>query len=124
MDYLNLLDVFMSATGYGIVSFDALNKMSEQDRKAFMEIGRRVSLELGKATKNERVKLIQAMKKAGVTVVPFPEEERAKWAELTAVKVLIPNWLEAEEKAGRGEAARGMMKCYLEKFGLNHMMPK
>uniref|UniRef100_A0A7V3J9S9 C4-dicarboxylate ABC transporter substrate-binding protein n=1 Tax=candidate division CPR3 bacterium TaxID=2268181 RepID=A0A7V3J9S9_UNCC3 len=122
--YLNLLNACMIGCGYGIVSFSALNKMSEKDRKVFMEIGRRFSLEYGKAVKNERLTDIQAMKDKGMILIPFSEEERKKWAELPEIKALIPNWLAQEEKAGRGEAAWGMMKIFLEKFELSHLMPQ
>lgn len=122
--YLNLIDACMIGCGYGIVSFAALNKMSEKDRKAFMDIGRRVSLEFGKAVKANRTGDIQAMKDKGMILVPFPEEERKKWAELPALKALIPEWLEVEKKAGRGDEAWGMMKIFLGKFELSHMMPK
>ncbi len=122
--YLNLLDVTMIGCCYGIVSFNALNKMSEQDRKTFMEIGRRVSLELGKATRLERQDLIGAMEKEGVELVSFPDEERQKWADLPQVRTFIPAWLETQEKAGRGKESRQMVELFLKKFDLTHLMPK
>lgn len=122
--YLNLINACMIGCGYGIVSFNSLNKMSEKDRIAFMEIGRKYSLAYGKAVKSQRTADIQYMKDKGMTLVPFPKEERERWADLPEIKALIVNWMQSENKAGRGEAAWGMMKIFLDKFELTHLMPK
>ena len=122
--YLNLLDSCMIAAAYGIVSQKAVDRMSENDRKSFFEIGRRVSLEYAEAMKKSKQDDIQAMKESGMTLIPFPEEEKTKWQENPKVKEMIPNWLEEQKKAGREESGRRVMKIFLQKFQLSHLMPE
>lgn len=122
--YLNLLNSSMCGCGYGIVSKAALAKMSDADRKVFMEIGRRVSLEYGAAVRDERQDNIKIMEEKGMTLVPFSQEEKERWADIPEVKAMIPAWLEEEKKEGRGEESRGYMKLFLEKMGMSHLMPK
>jgi len=121
--YLNLTNMSLGAA-YGIVSQRALNKMSEKDRKVFMEIGRKVSIEYAAAYAKERQENMQAMKTKGMTLIEFPSTELDKWAQLPEVKGMLSKWLATEEKAGRGEEARGMMKLFYEKFDMGHLMLK
>jgi len=122
--YLNLLDSCMIGCAYGIVSTDKIAKMSEQDRKKFFEIGRRVSIEYGEAQQRNKQSDIKAMEEKGMVLVPFPEKEKERWANLPELKSMIPNWLEQEEKAGRGKDAREVMEAFLRKFGIPELMPK
>jgi len=122
--YLNQWDSCMIAVAYGIVSKAALNKMSDQDRKKFMDIGRRVSIEYGDALRRSKESDIQLMIDKGMTLVPFPEKEKKRWAMLPKIKALIPEWLEKQEKAGRGKEAKEVMEAFLKKFQIGHLMPK
>ncbi len=103
------------------VSLAALKKMSEKDRKTFMDVGRRVSLEYGEALKAEREDYKSFMKSKGVKVIPFPAEERAKWAELPAIKALMKGWIDEQNKAGR--PGTEVMKTFLKTFEVPQWMP-
>ena len=103
------------------VSLAALNKMSEKDRKTFLEVGRRVSLEYAEALKREREDYKSFMKSKGVKVIPFPAEERAKWAEVPAVKALMKSWIDEQNKAGRPGSE--VMRTFLKTFEVPQWMP-
>ena len=123
-DYLNLIDSCMIGCAYGIVSNNALRRMSEQDRKVFMDIGRRVSIEYGKEVNKEKENDIQIMKDKGMKLIPFPEAEKKRWEQLKEIRALIPDWIQQQEKEGRGEEAREVMKLFLDKFELSYLMLK
>ncbi len=103
------------------VSLAALNKMPEKDRKTFMEVGRRVSLEYGEALKKEREVAKAFMKEKGVKILPFPAEEREKWAALPAVKGLLKNWIDEQNKAGR--PGTEVMRTFMKTFEIPEWMP-
>ena len=103
------------------VSLAALNKMSEKDRKTFLEVGRRVSLEYAETLKREREDYKSFMKSKGVKVIPFPAEERAKWAEVPAVKALMKSWIDEQNKAGRPGSE--VMRTFLKTFEVPQWMP-
>jgi len=103
------------------VSLSALKKMSEKDRKTFLEVGRRVSIEFGETLKKEREDYKSFMKSKGVKVLPFPAEERAKWGQVPAVKVLMKNWIDEQNKAGRPGSE--VMKTFLKTFEVPEWMP-
>lgn len=103
------------------VSLSTLGRMSEKDRKIFLEVGRRVSMEYGEVMKKEREDYKLFMKGKGVKILPFPAEERAKWAETPAVKALIKNWIEEQNKAGR--PGTEVMRDFLKIFEVPQWMP-
>ena len=103
------------------VSLAALKRMSDKDRQTFLEVGRRVSMEYAEALKKEREDYKSFMKSKGVKVLPFPAEERAKWAEMPAVKGLMKNWIDEQNKAGR--PGTEVMKTFLKTFEVPNWMP-
>jgi TRAP-type C4-dicarboxylate transport system substrate-binding protein len=118
--YVTDLDVF---GGYAFmnVSLSALRKMSEGDRKVFLQTGRKVSLELGEAQKKERQEYKTFVQGKGLKLFPFPAEERAKWADLPEVKALIKTWLDRQKAAGRPGAE--VMRTFLKTFEVPQSMP-
>jgi TRAP-type C4-dicarboxylate transport system substrate-binding protein len=118
--YVTDLDVF---GGYAFmnVSLSTLRKMSEGDRKLFLQIGRKMSLELGEAQKRERQEYKEFVQGKGLKLLPFPNEERTKWAELPEVKAMIKNWLDRQKAAGRPGSE--VMKTFLQTFGVPQWMP-
>lgn len=78
-----------------------VEKMSEKDRKAFFEVGRRVSIQFGDALKKEKDDIKVYLAKKGVKFFPFPAEERTKWANTSIVKGLVKKWVDEENAAGR-----------------------
>jgi len=103
------------------VSLAALKRMSDKDRQTFLEVGRRVSMEYAEALKKEREDYKSFMKSKGVKVLPFPAEERAKWAEMPAVKGLMKNWIDEQNKAGR--PGTEVMRTFLKIFEVPNWMP-
>jgi TRAP-type C4-dicarboxylate transport system substrate-binding protein len=103
------------------VSLSALKKMSEKDRKTFMEVGRRASIELGDAQMKEREDYKKFMIEKGTKLLPFSDEERKKWAEVPAVKALPKNWIERQNAAGR--AGTAVMRDFLTVFEVPQWMP-
>ena len=118
--YVIETDVFMQY-GFNNVSLSALRKMSEADRKIFLEVGRRVSIEFGEAMKKERDDYKVFMKGKGVKVSPLPAEEKGKWAEVPEVKALIKGWIDQQNAAGRPGSE--VMKTFLDTFGISKWMP-
>ena len=103
------------------VALATLAKMSEKDRKTFMDVGRRVSIEYGDAMKKEREEYKDFMKGKGLKILPFPEKEREKWAETPGVKGLMKDWIEEQNKAGR--PGTEVMKTFLKVFEIPQWMP-
>jgi TRAP-type C4-dicarboxylate transport system substrate-binding protein len=103
------------------VSMTTLKKMTENDRKVFMEVGRGVSLEFGEAQKNEREDYKKFMQQKGAKILPFPDAERQKWADLPAVKALPKNWIERQNAAGRPGTV--VMRKFLEVLEVPQWMP-
>ena len=118
--YVSDLDVF---GGYAFmnVSLSALGRMSESDRKLFLQTGRKISLELGEAQKKERADYKAFVQEKGLKLLPFPREERAKWAELPEVKGMIKAWLDRQKAAGRPGAE--VMRAFLKAFDVPEWMP-
>ncbi len=106
-----------------LVSLSALAKMSEQDRKTFLEVGRRVSLEYGEGLKKEKEDYKAFMRGKGLKILPFPAEERDKWAEVPAVKILFKNWIDEQNAAGRPGTV--VARTFLEtfEFEMSRFMP-
>jgi TRAP-type C4-dicarboxylate transport system substrate-binding protein len=115
------LNIFFGQ-GFINVSLSALRKMSEADRKVFLEVGRRVSIEYGDAMKKERENDMKVMAEKGMKVLPFPTAEREKWANLPEVKSLCKIWLDQQNAARR--AGTEVMKTALDVFGVPEWMPK
>ena len=113
-------DVFMQY-GFINVSLSALRKMAEADRKIFLEVGRRVSIEFGEAMKKERDDYKNFMKEKGVKIIPFPAEEKTKWADYPEVKGLIKGWIDQQNAAGR--KGTEVMKTALDVLGISKWMP-
>ena len=103
------------------VSLYALKKMSEKYRKTFLEVGRRVSIELGEAQKKEREDYKRFMQEKRTKILPFADEERRKWAEIPAVKALPKNWIERQNAAGR--AGTAVMRDFFAIFEVPQWMP-
>ncbi|MFH1673622.1 MAG: TRAP transporter substrate-binding protein DctP [Pseudomonadota bacterium] len=103
------------------VSLSALQKMSEKDRKTFLEVGRRSSLEFGERMKKERAEIKAFMIAKGIKVLPFPDEERDKWAANPEVNGLIKEWIDDQNKAGR--PGTEVMKTFLKVWGIEKWMP-
>lgn len=103
------------------VSLSTLKRMSEGDRKIFLEAGRKASIELGDAQKKEREDYKRFMQEKGVRLLPFPDEERKKWAELPAVKALPKDWIERQNAAGRPGTL--VMREFLNVFEVPQWMP-
>ena len=110
------LNVFVLAATH-TVSLAALNKIPGNDKEGFIEVGRRVSLEAGEASKREREACKQIVARAGVKITPFPSSEREKWANLPQVKNLIKDWMEEQNKAGR--PGTEVMNAFLRIFEVN-----
>jgi TRAP-type C4-dicarboxylate transport system substrate-binding protein len=118
-DYVVLLDVFSFLT-QGIVSMKKLDMMSDADRNAFLEIGRKYTLLYANAHNKQRDSLLDFYKDGGLEIVQFPRSEREKWAQIKAVKEIPKKWVQKQEKAGRpGEA---MMKVAIETMGLSDII--
>ena len=118
--YVVDMNVFM-LYAFNNISLAALNKMSEKDRKTFMDVGRRVSTEYSGVLKKEREDYKTFMASKGVKVLPFPAEEIKKWAELPGVKALMKNWIDEQNKAGR--AGTEVMRTFLKTFEVPEWMP-
>jgi TRAP-type C4-dicarboxylate transport system substrate-binding protein len=118
--YVVETDVFMQY-GFNNVSLAALRKMSEADRKIFLEVGRRVSIEFGEAMKKERDDYKNFMQGKGAKILPFPAEEKAKWADFPEVKALIKGWIDQQNAAGR--PGTEVMRTFLDNFGITQWMP-
>jgi len=103
------------------VSLATLKKMSEKDRKTFLQVGRRVSIELGDAQRKEREDYKKFMQDKGVKVLPFLDAERQKWADIPAVKALPKEWIERQNAAKRPGAK--VMREFLTIFEVPHWMP-
>jgi TRAP-type C4-dicarboxylate transport system substrate-binding protein len=114
------LDVF---GGYAFmnVSLSTLRKMSEGDRKVFLQTGRKVSLELGEAQKKERQEYKTFVQGKGLKLLPFAAEERAKWADLPEGRAMIKNWLDRQKAAGRPRAE--VMRTFFQVFEVPQWMP-
>jgi hypothetical protein len=61
------------------------------------------------------------MKGKGVKVLPFSAEERAKWAQMPAVKALMKEWIDEQNKAGRPGSE--VMRTFLKTFEVPDWMP-
>jgi TRAP-type C4-dicarboxylate transport system substrate-binding protein len=118
--YVIETNVFMQY-GFNTVSLAALGKMSEQDRKIFLEVGRRVSTEFAETMKNEREDYKAFMQGKGVKILPFPAQERERWAQVPAVKALIKDWIEEQNKAGRPGSE--VMRTFLKTIDRPQWMP-
>jgi TRAP-type C4-dicarboxylate transport system substrate-binding protein len=103
------------------VSLATLKKMSEKDRKTFLQVGRRVSIELGEAQKKEREDYKKFMQDKGVKILPFSDAEREKWANVPAVKALPKEWIERQIAAKRPGAK--VMRDFLTAFEVPQWMP-
>ncbi len=103
------------------VSLSTLAKMSEQDRKTFLEVGRKVSIDCADAYRKERDEYKVLMQGKGLKILSFPIEERSKWAEEPQVKVLIKKWIDDQTSAGR--PGKEVMSLFLKTFELPQMMP-
>ncbi len=103
------------------VSLTALKRMSEKDRKIFLEVGRSVSCDLGEAQKREREDYKKFMQEKGTKILPFPDEERKKWEDVPAVKALPKNWIDRQNAAGRPGVR--VMRTFLEVFEVPQWMP-
>ncbi len=79
------------------------------------------SMEYVEAMKKEREDYKAFMQGKGVKILPFPAEEREKWAELPEVKALIKNWIEEQNRAGR--PGTEVMKTFLNIFEVPQWMP-
>ena len=117
--YLNLLNVF-SIIAQGPVSIKKLDMMTDADRKAFMEVGRKYSLLYAKALNAERGKSLKFLKDAGLEIVKFPESERIKWAKLPRIQALPKQWVETQEKAGR--PGKEVMKMAIDIMGVSDII--
>jgi len=113
-------NVFMMYA-FNNISLAALNKMSEKDRKTFLDVGRRVSMEYSEVLKKEREEYKAFMAGKGVKVLPFPPEEVKKWAEVPAVKALMKSWIDEQNNAGR--PGTEVMKTFLKTFEVPDWMP-
>lgn len=91
-----------------------VEKMSEKDRKIFFEIGRRGSIEFGDALKKEKEEIKVFLEKKGVKFIPFPVEERTKWANTPVVRGLMKNWIDEQNAAGR--PGKKVMDILLDTF--------
>ena len=118
--YVVETDVFFQY-GFINVSLSALKKMSDADRKIFFEVGRKVSIEFGEAMKKERDDYRKFMKEKGAKILPFPAEEKAKWADYPEVKGLIKGWIDQQNAAGR--KGTEVMKTVLDVLELPKLMP-
>jgi TRAP-type C4-dicarboxylate transport system substrate-binding protein len=103
------------------VSLSTLKKMSGKDRKTFLEVGRKVSLELGEAVKKEREDYKKLVQEKGTKLLPFPDEERQKWADIPVVKSLPKEWIERQNTAGR--PGTKVMREFLTAFEVPDWMP-
>jgi TRAP-type C4-dicarboxylate transport system substrate-binding protein len=103
------------------VSLATLKKMSEKDRKTFLQVGRRVSIELGDAQKKEREDYKKFMQEKGCKILPFPDAERQKWADMPEVKALPKEWIERQNAAGKPGAK--VMRQFLTVFEIPQWMP-
>ena len=83
------------------ISLRDVEKMSENDRKTFFEVGRRVSIQFGDALKNYWDETKNFSEKKGVKFFPFPNEERVKWVKTPKVQALIKSWMDEQNAAGR-----------------------
>jgi TRAP-type C4-dicarboxylate transport system substrate-binding protein len=118
---LILTDVFLSYAYY-TVSLRDLERMSEKDRETFLQVGRSVSIQLGEALKKNRETDLEDIKKRGLTtIVPFPVEERAKWAEVPQIRNFIKNWIDEQNAAGR--KGTEVMRVHLNTFEVPYLMP-
>jgi TRAP-type C4-dicarboxylate transport system substrate-binding protein len=118
--YISDLNILIHVL-FNNVSLATLKKMSEKDRKIFLEAGRRVSLEYGEAVKREREISQSFMKGKGVKILTFNEAERRKWVALPEVKALVPNWIDEQNKAGRPGSE--VMKTFMKVFDIPEWMP-
>ena len=107
--------------GFINISLSALRRMSEGDRKVFLEVGRRVSIEFGDAMKKEREDYKKFMMEKGVNFLPFPMAEKEKWANLPEVKSLSKAWIEQQNAARR--AGTEVIRTFLDVFGIPEWMP-
>ena len=113
-------NVFMMYA-FNNISLASLKKMSEKDRKTFLDVGRRVSMEYSEVLKKEREDYKAFMAGKGVKVLPFPAEEIKKWGELPEVKGLMKAWIDEQNKAGR--PGTEVMKTFLKTFEVPDWMP-
>jgi TRAP-type C4-dicarboxylate transport system substrate-binding protein len=96
------------------VALAAVKKMSEKDRKIFFDIGRRMSIEYGDSEKNERANYKAFMQEKGLKILPFPAQDREKWANMPEVKGLVKSWVETQNRAGR--PGTEVMKTFVKIF--------
>lgn len=104
------------------VSLVDLDKMSKNDKIIFLEVGRKESINLGKSLKEERENIKINMKNKGASIIPFPREEREKWAKTPQVKNIIKNWIEEQNSAGR--PGTKVMRALLNAFEVPQWMPE
>jgi TRAP-type transport system periplasmic protein len=104
------------------VSLAALQKMSEKDRKIFMDVGRRLSLEYGVRMTKERAEIKAFMASKGVKILPFPDQDKERWAANPEVKGLIKDWIDEQNKAGR--KGTEVMKTFLKIWDIDKWMPQ
>jgi len=112
-------DVFHN-TALTMFPFPLCGRCRRPNRKIFLEVGRRVSIEFGEAMKKERDDYKDFMRGKASKYYPFLLK-KAKWADFPEVKGLIKGWIDQTEcrwKAGhRGD------ETFLDNFGISKWMP-
>ncbi|MFH1091013.1 MAG: C4-dicarboxylate TRAP transporter substrate-binding protein [Pseudomonadota bacterium] len=80
---------YYSAVGFGSVhvlvicmNLDVFKSLPPELQKIFLEVGSEYPMDLAQATVVKAKESLEIMKKAGVDMYEFPNEERAKWANL------------------------------------------
>ncbi len=78
-------------------------------------------MEYGEGLMKEKEEYKAFMRGKGLKILPFPAEERAKWAEVLAVKILLKDWIDEQNAAGRPGTV--VARTFLETFEMSRLMP-
>lgn len=107
--------LWLGPTNGNWISRKVWDKLKPEDQKVILEVSNEAAMRDRDATVAAAAKAIETLKGHGVQFHKFPPEDKAKW------KASNPNFfadfIAAQEKAGRGDSARAMVKIWKEVVG-------
>jgi TRAP-type C4-dicarboxylate transport system substrate-binding protein len=95
-------------TGSTIMNMDTWNSLTPELQELMIEAGRDMQQHALAALDGQTQEAKTTSEAFGMDVSDMPQSERTKWKELTAP--LWDEWLAAAEAAGKGDAARELLK--------------
>ncbi len=101
-----MLDVPLTVTiGAIVLTRKSLDALSVEDQALLMQVGAEFSPKMAKAVRDDNQKSIEAIRKAGITIIPADQQLKAAWAAVTkaaadqAAGTVYPPELLAEVRA-------------------------